>query len=251
MIGLQTYTIRSLMTDNSGCNAAMKKVRSIGYDCVQLAGKVADLKMAAEAAKHSGLKVIGFLGSIPDLDSSLSEIMNIAKSCNAEDIGVSGSAKTEEDALILADKINSYAKIIRSEGFSFSYHNHSHEFIRTECEKTIMDILLENMAPEYVDLMPDTYWLQHGGVDIRDFIEKHASRIKILHLKDMKRTPEGVTFAELGAGNINMTGIVDLACRLNIRHLIVEQDKCDGDPIISIEQSYKHLIKISSKGAKK
>lgn len=245
MIGLQTYTVRSIMTDKESYESTMKKIRSIGYECVQLAGKVDSLKMAADAARKADLTVIGFLGSIPDLDSSLSDIINIARECGAEDIGVSGSPKTEEDALILADRINSYAKIIKSEGFSFSYHNHSHEFIRMDCGKTIMDILLEKIDFDYVDLMPDTYWLQHGGIDIRDFIEKHSEHIKILHLKDMKRTREGVTFAELGVGNINMPGIVELAQKQGFRHLIVEQDICEGDPIASIKQSFEHLQNIT------
>ena len=120
MIGLQTYTIRSIMTDKESYESAMKKIRSIGYECVQLAGKADSLKMAADAARKAELKVIGFLGSIQDLDSSLSDIINISRECGAEDIGVSGSATTEEEALVLADRINSYAKIIKAEGFSFS-----------------------------------------------------------------------------------------------------------------------------------
>lgn len=241
MIGLQTYTIRSIMTDKESYESAMKKIRSIGYECVQLAGKADSLKMAADAARKAELKVIGVLGSIQDLDSSLSDIINICRECGAEDIGVSGSAKTEEEALVLADRINSYAKIIKAEGFSFSYHNHSHEFIRMDCGKTVMDILLEKFDFDYVDLMPDTYWLQHGGIDIRDFIEKHSEHIKILHLKDMKRTCDGVTFAELGVGNINMPGIVKLAQKHGFRHLIVEQDVCGDDPIASVKQSFEHL----------
>lgn len=247
MIGLQTYTIRTLLNDKKSCQVAFEKVKQIGYECVQLSGSLSDLNMISDAARNAGLKVIGFLGSIPDLDMGLSEILSFARDFEVDDIGISGCAETDEEARLLADKMNSYARIIKQEGFSFSYHNHSHEFIRMPSGKTVMDILLENIDFEYVKLMPDTYWLQHGGVDVRYFLEKYAANIDILHLKDMKRTRDGVTFAELGAGNINMPGVVALADKLGFRHLIVEQDICEGDVFESIDQSIKHLRKITQR----
>ncbi len=244
MIGLQAYTVRSLMTDSESCVRTLKKIKDIGYECVQLAGKIEDIEMAAEAADKVGLKVIGILGGISTCEGEFQRLVKVAKFCGAKDIGVSGIEKTEYGAIELAKKINHYAKALNDEGFTFSYHNHSHEFIRTECGKTVMEILIENLDEKLVDLMPDTYWLQHGGIDIRDFIEKLALRIKILHLKDMKRTADGVTFAEVGAGNINMTGIIELSRKLGIRDFIVEQDICDGDPITSAEKSYSYIKKI-------
>ena len=107
-----------------------------------------------------------------------------------------------------------------------------------------MDILLDGFNKDLVDLMPDTYWLQHGGVDVRDFIETHAGRIKILHLKDMKRVPDGVTFTEVGEGNLNMVGIIKCAKQLGISDFIVEQDICDGDPLDSAETSIKNIKRI-------
>ena len=109
-----------------------------------------------------------------------------------------------------------------------------------------MDLLLEGLDSRIL-LMPDTYWLQHGGVDVRAFIEKHASRIGMLHLKDMKRTADGPTFAELGVGNLNFEGILRVARSCAIDTWIVEQDKCDGDPLESASVSYKHLQQLLRK----
>jgi sugar phosphate isomerase/epimerase len=110
-----------------------------------------------------------------------------------------------------------------------------------------MDILLSGFDAA-VDLMPDTYWLQHGGVDVRDFIIKNGSRIKMLHLKDMKRALDGPTFAEVGVGNINMKGILECATKLGISDFIVEQDQCDGDPLESARISYKNISEILGEG---
>ena len=102
-----------------------------------------------------------------------------------------------------------------------------------------MDILISEFS-DNVSLMPDTYWLQHGGIDVRDFIERHKDRISILHLKDMARTAEGQTFAALGEGNLNMTGIIETALAAGIKTLVVEEDEC-ADPISDIEKSFNYL----------
>ena len=163
---------------------------------------------------------------------------------SAIDIGISGSAKTEEEAYALADGANAFAKKVRAAGLSFSYHNHSHEYVRMASGETVMDILLRKFDPELVDLMPDTYWLQHGGADVRDFIEKHGTRVKILHMKDMKRTADGVTFAEIGIGNLNMPGIINEAKKKGIEYFVVEQDLCDGDPLESARISAVNMKKL-------
>ena len=42
----------------------------------------------------------------------------------------------------------------------------------------------EGFETETVNFMPDTYWLQDGGYDVRYFLEKARNRVRILHLKD-------------------------------------------------------------------
>lgn len=241
MIGIQIYTVRSLTETAEGADKAISALKEIGYESIQLAGSIEVMKNAAAAAKKCGIRVIGILTGTANMTEHFDEVIAIAKDCGAEDIGISGSAKCEAEARELVALSNEIAKKVRAEGFSFSYHNHSHEFIRTECGKTVMDILLEGFDKELIDLMPDTYWLQHGGADVRDFIETHKERIKILHLKDMKRTPDGVTFAEIGIGNLNMRGILKTARECGISTFIVEQDICDGNPLDSAKISYDSL----------
>ena len=67
--------------------------------------------------------------------------------------------------------------------------------------------------------------------------------IKILHLKDMKRTAEGITYAEIGSGNINFNGIIEVSKKADIKYYIVEQDKCDVDSLLSAQTSYNYITK--------
>lgn len=241
MLGIQIYTVRSLTETAIGADRAVKALKDIGYETLQLAGSLEVMENCAAAAKKYGVNVIGILTGVPTLKDDFDRIINLARECGCRDIGISGNAKNEAEANELVKSANELARRINAEGFSFSYHNHSHEYIRTECGKTVMDILLEGFSG--VELMPDTYWLQHGGADVRDFIETHGEKVKILHVKDMKRTPDGVTFAEVGYGNLNMRGIIKSAKAVGIKDFIVEQDLCDGDPIESARVSYENLKK--------
>ena len=60
----------------------------------------------------------------------------------------------------------------------------------------------------------------------------------------MKRIPDGVTFAEVGEGNLNMSGIIKTALKAGVRDFIVEQDKCDGNPLESARISCENLKRI-------
>lgn len=107
-----------------------------------------------------------------------------------------------------------------------------------------MSILEEGFDRNLVRLMPDTYWLQHGGVDVRHFLEQAEGRVNILHLKDMKRTVDGQAFAEIGRGNIHFEGILEVAKKIGIEHFIVEQDRCDGNPLDSARISCEYVRSI-------
>lgn len=241
MIGIQLYTVRKLITDEASADAVIASLREIGYGAAQLAGNLETVELTAGACVRRGMPVVGILVNIDLCETAGERLFEIARVCGATDLGISSTAATEEDVRALVPRANAFAKKAREAGFTFSYHNHSNEFIRTACGKTVMELLLEGFDAENVRLMPDTYWLQHGGADVRAFLAANGKRIGLLHLKDMKRTPEGQTFAEIGQGNLNFPGILETAHAVGITDVIVEQDKCDGDPLDSARISYEYL----------
>jgi sugar phosphate isomerase/epimerase len=244
MLGLQLYTVRKKIHDAASAEEVLLEAKEMGYQCIQLAGSMWIIELAATAAVKVGIAVSGILVNMETCENEGDKLFDIARRCGATDIGISSGILTEAAAYDIASRANAFAKRARAEGFTFSYHNHSNEFIRGESGKTLMQLLVENFDPNLVDFMPDTYWLQHGGVDVRDFLENIKGRAKILHLKDMKRTLEGPTYAEIGVGNLNFKGIVETAKKVGIEHFIVEQDECDGDPLDSARISCEFLRKI-------
>lgn len=242
MIGLQLYTVRRLMKGDEDSVQTLKKIKEIGYGCVQPYGNIERLEGFARAAVVCRMPVVGVLTDVEVAEEFSDRLFSLMEMTGANDIGFSSGVRTADSARAFAKRVNAIAKEAEKRGYTVSYHNHSAEFIRAEGSATVMDILLSEFS-EAVRLMPDTYWLQHGGIDVRNFIEKYKDRISILHLKDMARTAEGQTFAALGEGNMNMRGIIDTAKKCGIRTLIVEEDEC-LDPLSDIETSYNYLKEI-------
>ena len=244
MLGLQLYTVRQKITDASSALATLKAVKALGYECVQLAGSIETVELTAKAAKEAGVSVLGILVDMNMCETYDEKLFEIARYCGASDLGISSSIKTDTEAYDIISRANAFAKKAKENGLTFSYHNHSNEFIRVKSGKLLIELLKEGFDPALVSFMPDTYWIQHGGADVRAFLETLKGRTKILHLKDMKRAPDGPTFAEIGVGNINFEGIIKVAKNIGIEYFIVEQDKCDGDPIDSARTSCEYLRKL-------
>jgi sugar phosphate isomerase/epimerase len=246
MAGLQIYTIRSLLTDYESSVEALSEIKNFGYENVQLSGDIDYARTVAKAARSVGLSVSGYLASKELLLEHYDDVVSILKKYGGYDVGVSGFETTEEGATNFAKEMNGVAEKLKADGFSFSYHNHSLEFLRTESGNLVMDVLLREFDTDLVGLMPDTYWLWHGGMDVSDFIKKLGRRVKILHLKDMKRTLDGVTFAELGCGNLDIKGFVKTALSVGINDFVIEQDSSDISPLDAAKIGICNLKRILS-----
>ena len=238
--GLQLYTLRNELSGD-GALEVMRRVKELGYAYVQVAGDLATIEHTGLLAKEVGLKVIGSVGFIEHILADFDEAVRIHKAIGAFDVGVSESFKSAFEVEEYITKANDIANRLSEHGLSFSYHNHAREFIRMENGKIPYDMLIEGLTSDNAYFMPDTYWIQYGGADIKYYIGKLKGRIKILHLKDAKMTFDGLTFAEIGNGNLRWKSIIDSARDAGVEYFVVEQDRCDISARDSVEASADYL----------
>ena len=98
----------------------------------------------------------------------------------------------------------------------------------------------------------DVFWVEVGGRDAAKLVRSLKGRVSQLHLKDLQtsiKTPNfgsipNEAFEELGDGKIDMVPILEAALDADVEHCHVEQDH-SPHPIKSIQQSMKHLEKLS------
>lgn len=245
-IGVQLYTIRDYMHDEEEIKTSFEKLKKLGYDEVQTAGCTVPYTAFGHLAREAGLTIVGTHDKFERMCNEPEKMMDDHDALGTKIMGIGGCFReTAEEYADFIANANALAQKIRARGFRFTYHNHSHEF-RKLGGKLIMDMLLEGLDPQNTGFVLDTYWVQHGGGDVREWIEKCKGRVDILHLKDMARSmdnnaPQPQYYTEIGNGNLYWEGILETALNTGVRHFVVEQDTCPGDPFESLKQSSDYL----------
>ncbi len=227
--GLQLYTVREFMRDPHILNYTFGRLKEIGYDEAQTAGYAVDIPTYAKLAKDNGITIVGtHHGNLDDMMADPDKTMREHEILGTTNIGIGGMpnwARENGDTVRdFCEKANKFAEIVNKEGFKFTYHHHSFEFKKVDGDLTMMDILVDKLDPVKTSFVLDTYWIQHGGGDVRAWIEKLAGRIDILHLKDMAVGKDGPFITSVGAGNINFKGAIETAEKTGVKYYVVEQD---------------------------
>lgn len=243
-IGVQLYTIRDFMNNEDDIRASFKKLKAMGYDEAQTAGCAVPYELFGQIAREEGIAIVGTHDNFDMMANEPEKAMAAHRALGTTNMGIGGrhysSAADCENFIETANRIANY---VNPYGFKFTYHNHSHEYMLVEDGKTYMDMLVEGLDPTKTSFVLDTYWVQHGGRDVRHWIEKLAGRIDLLHLKDMGRDGNGPFITEIGHGGIWWEGVLDTAVNTGVKHFIVEQDIWPGDPFESLKYSRDYLDK--------
>ena len=242
-LGVQLYTIRDAMKDENSIRESFLKLKELGYDEGQTAGFFVGAKKFAEIAKETGLSICGTHCGFEELIADPDKAMEEHDLLGTKNIGIGGMPGWARESLEALEKFvgqaNEFASKINKYGFKFTYHNHSFEFSKVG-GKRMMDVLVDGLDPKTTSFVLDTYWVQHGGGDVRAWMEKLAGRIDILHLKDMGMAGSQY-ITEIGQGNINFDGIIEVAEKIGVKHYVVEQDTCPGDPFDSLKISRDYI----------
>jgi sugar phosphate isomerase/epimerase len=100
------------------------------------------------------------------------------------------------------ERLAGIARLLRSRGFDFAWHNHDYEF------QPLRDgsLPIQHIAADpVVHLQIDVAWVALAGVDPKPWLEGYAGRIASVHVKDI--APRGSRLDEDGWADIG-TGIV-------------------------------------------
>ena len=230
-LGLQLYTVRDFLNSDEEIKALYEQIRSIGYSEIELFGTIENMETPSRIAKEIGLEISGTISNFKAYKDR-ERMVEFCKRFGIENLGFSASEFNNEDEIErFISEANDLAEYLDQYGIVISYHNHSHEFRKYGSEKTAYEMMAEGFDKR-IGFVLDTYWVQHGGGDIRYWIERLKGRLTTLHMKDMKREGNNVvTYAAVGEGNLWWDGIIEASTRAGVKHFVVEQDECDRDPL--------------------
>jgi len=238
-IGAQLYTVRNACQTLEDFALTLRKISDIGYRIVQVSGTCPfEAGWLKKELDRNGLRCVITHTSADRLQNDLDAVIADHQVFDCEHIGLGWYGFTE---LPYEEFLNTYlpiAETIRKGGKYFMYHNHDQEFIRLG-DLLILEKLMEDIPAETMGFTLDTFWVQAGGGDPAQWLEKLAGRIPCIHLKDFAY---GRKMAVVGEGNINFDRVFEKAEAGGTRYMLVEQDDCNGeDPFECLRRSYLYL----------
>ena len=252
-LGAELYTVRSIIDQDT--DGVIKRIAEIGYTEVEpgravldkLAPTLAKYKLKATSCHMEQELVVG-----GQTKATLPEAIESAKKAGAVMMifpYLAPAKRGGPDAMRkFADQMNEAGAKVAAAGMKFGYHNHAFEFGGKAGERPI-DIFLERFDPKIVGFQLDVFWVSVAGNDPVEWINRLKQRVISVHLKDKaadqpvlyaENVPK-TTFKEAGNGILNFPAILKASTAVGVKHFFVEQDQTPGDPLASLEQSYRYL----------
>lgn len=250
--GLNLFSLRNFLKTEEDFLGAVKALKEMGYDYLQYSGAPFDADRIARVTAESGIPVV--LTHVPltrlleDTDALIAEHARFG--CRY--IGLAmlplSIIKDKERCYSTIAGLEEAAKKIEAAGCKFFYHNHHFDFYRHD-GVTVFDRFVEQ-AP-HVHFTVDSYWLQYGGMNICETIDRLRGRVECVHLKDysIALNDEGEKpkfeprFAPVGDGSLNFAEIIRHAREAGAEYFFVEQDNAAvlPDPLGQVERSIRYL----------
>ncbi len=239
-IALQLYTLRT--ETRKDFTGTLRQVAAMGYPAVEFAGygglppeQVRDLLV------ELGLEAASTHTSLDALQQDLPGVIALHQTIGCHTVTVPslpptlrGSADGYRQA---ASTLSAIGQRLSEHDMLLCYHNHAFEF-EPQGEQTGFDILYGESDPRYLHAQLDVYWAAKAGRDPAAIIRHLGPRCALLHIKDM--AADG-TFAEVGAGNLDLRGIMAAGDEVGTRWFIVEQDSCQRPPLEAVRISLENL----------
>ncbi|MEM8766570.1 MAG: sugar phosphate isomerase/epimerase [Pseudomonadota bacterium] len=128
---------------------------------------------------------------------------------------------------------------LRPQGIELAIHNHWWEFKLLDGRPAMHH--LAEQVPE-LSFERDTYWAANfGACDPAEELTRIRSRAPLLHIKDGPLKPKQPNVA-VGAGKVDVAGIIAAADTEVLEWLVVELDACATDMLNAVRESYQYLI---------
>lgn len=250
-IALQFYSVRD--EAEKDFFGTLKKVRDMGYDGVEFAGLYGHSpeEIKAECEK---IGIVPMSAHVPfdELINDTEKTINDYKTIGCKYIAVPYLTEERRPGTDKFGETIEYIKKIGEKcaeaGIKLLYHNHDFEFVKIDGEYGL-DILYKEVSPELLETELDTCWVNVGGENPAEYIEKYSGRTPVVHLKDFvmkgKEKPKKLydligiddeneaasedefSFKPVGYGVQDFEAIMKASEKSGAEWVVVEQDQPD------------------------
>lgn len=250
-LGVQLYTLRDRCQTAEGLEETFRFLNSIGCNVVQISaiGPIAPEKVAELVEKYN-MDVCVTHKPYERYKNDLEALVHEHDLIHCNNMGLGMMPRelhtTSEGVWGFIHMANEIGGKLHKMGKQFCYHNHAIEFEVYDGKRTF-DRLLEEVEPDNLHFIPDTYWMQVGGVNPADFLKKLKGRVEVCHFKDMRIVDGTQRFAECGTGNMDLGACLCTCREIGVQYIVIEQDDCYGvDPFEAVRIGFDGLCRIAA-----
>jgi sugar phosphate isomerase/epimerase len=275
-VGLQLWSVRNNL--DLDYEKTIAKIAEIGYTNLELItnvtpeglifGKNMRAPQLRKLLDRCGLRAVS-AHFVPTPDLRLETVIE-----DLHVLGVDSLAcaiwfwSSQKEAIEFNRTFNHYAETCKKGAIQLYYHNHYHEF-QVFGEKSVFEMMIEQMDQDLVMFEFDTYWAVRGGQDPIYWLKKLGRRCDLLHQKDLPATTAPVIlferfgydanitldtmwetqdvehFTEVGEGKLNIAGFIQAARKYNdARYIFVEQDMTTKTEFDSVALSLANMNRL-------
>jgi len=199
---------------------ALKRVKAAGYTGIEFAGNYGNMS-ASDLKKLLAELELEPLSAHIVADNVAANLDYCAELGLKYIIDPYQMMKTDEEVEAFSKKLNEVGRMCKEKGIKFGYHNHEFEFAEGK-NGTLMDTMLLNTDPDLVCFQLDVGWVANAGHDPVAFINKHAGRISMIHVKEWCND-KGWDVAS-GKGSIDWPAVRDAALAQGAEGFVVERE---------------------------
>ena len=255
-IGLNLYSVRNLIATEEDFLDTVKKLKAMGYTFFQYSGAAWEPERIKRVIEETGTRIcLTHMNKdriLDDTEKVIEENLYIGN----KNIGLGAMSwdvmTDEKKCKEYIERYNKAGEIMQQHGCQFFWHHHNFEFYQFPDGQTVFDYIIEN-AP-FINYTLDTYWMQVGGANIIEYLEKLKGRVGCVHLKDFKtkfyidekEIPRFEPQLEsVGYGVLNFQNIINKMREVGVEYYLVEQDNAADlpDTLHQVERSIQYLQK--------
>lgn len=247
-LGAQLYTVHDFTTTLNDLDRTLARIADIGYRYVQVSGTCAySPQWLHDTLEKYDLTCVLTHTSPERMEKDPDAVVAEHKQFGCNYIGIGGMPQEFRGIANGADlfyrRFYPIAKRFCELGAKLFYHNHAFE-LQHFSDRAVFWQIADLFAPEELSFTLDTYWIQAGGGNPVDFIQRLAGRIECVHLKDMSANEKNeTTMRPIFEGNMDFCAIIDACERSGCEYVLVEQDDCyDEDPFDCLARSFQNII---------
>ena len=242
-IALQLYTIRDF-TDKD-LKGALKKVKEIGFDFVELAGTYGLCTHEFKGLLDEiGLNAISAHVSIDELKNDPVATIEKYKELGVHAIGIpwlsgenlpggSGFDATREFIIKIGD-------ICKENDIVLMYHNHDFEFKKLPNGEYIFDELFKEIPSLMAEL--DIGWVKAAGLSQTEYVKAYKGRLPVIHFKDTVKIGDKYEDRPVGQGDAEIEAIIELT-KDDSKLYVVELDKAVGMTSMEAAEKSRSYLK--------